>query len=193
MVLAVHGLELDAGGAGLLAHDLHRGGAGGGGHALALELRQRADARVDLDRKACLLDEGRDGEGHVLLPLDAVGGGAALDVDAAVEQQRDAVLRADDAVTDVETGQAQLPLDIGQHAPADLDVEARVLAFGHLVRQRTGRLAHAHRDGAGVLDPGQGVGLHGAGGQGRDQGGDEQGCVHRCSFGPRQKRRSGGF
>jgi hypothetical protein len=58
------------------------------------------------------------GERHLLLACGIVGGGAALDVDGAVLQQRHAVLRRDDHLLDGDTGQ-----QAGQHLLAQLDVE----------------------------------------------------------------------
>jgi hypothetical protein len=112
-------------------------------------------------RNAHFLDERGDGKGHVLLARGVVGRGAALDVDRAVLYQRNAVLRGDGLILDLELGQTELLLDVGQRAGADVHMEADVLAITQGVAQCAGRLAHTHRDGAAVLDLLQRVGLRG--------------------------------
>ena len=182
MVLAEHLVEVHARGALVAAQVLHRGGAGGGGHLLAVELVDVGDARVGLHRHANLFHEGGHREGHVLLTIGIVGGGAALDVHGAVLHQGLAVLGGDDLVLDVELGHAQGLLDVGQGALADLHVEAGKLAVAQGEAQGARGLAHAHGDAAGILDLLEGVGLGQARGssQGRHQ--DER-LLHECSCG----------
>ena len=103
-------------------------------------------------RDAHFLDVERRREGDVLLARRVVGGRAALEVDGAVLHQRDAVLRGHRLVLDVELGHAELLLDVGDDPLADVVVKAGVLAVAERVGQRARRLAHAHRDGAAVLD-----------------------------------------
>jgi len=184
MVLAEHFLEVHARGTLVFAQQLHRGGARGGGHVLAVELVQRGDAGVGLDRDAHFLDVGGDGEGHVLLARGVVGGGAALDVDRAVLHQRNAVLRGHRQVLDFQLLAGGL-FEVGDDALAQVIVETGVLAVAERVRQGARRVAHAHGDAAGGLDLGDrviGLGQGGAGGNG--QGGEsDQMFLHECSSG----------
>ena len=83
---------------------------------LPLSCAMRVDARVGLDRDAHFLDVGGQRERDVLLARGVVGGRAALEVDGAVLHQRDAVLRGHRLVLDVELGQAELLLDVGQRS-----------------------------------------------------------------------------
>ena len=70
----------------------------------------------------------------------------------------------------VELGQAELLLDVTQHAGADLDVVAGELAVAEREAQRARGLAHAHRDAAAVLDLLQRIGV----GAERDRGGGQR-------------------
>ncbi|MPN05073.1 hypothetical protein SDC9_152323 [bioreactor metagenome] len=79
-------------------------------------------------------------------------------------------MRRHGLVLDLQLGQAQLLLDVGQHALTHLGVETNVLAIAQGVAQAR-RLTHTQRDRARGLDLGQGiVGL--GEGCGRSQRGD---------------------
>ena len=175
MVLAEDLADVQACGPLMASQVLHRGRPGGRRDLAAVEMRDAADARSPLDRDAHLFHVGGHGEGHILGARGVVGGAAALDVHGAVLHQRDAVLRGDRHVLDLEPSQAQGLLDVGQHTPAQIDVEARELPGAQGVRQRARRLAHTHGNHAAGLDLGQRVRLGGAGQEHAEKGQREQG------------------
>jgi hypothetical protein len=113
---------------------------------LAVELRDARDARVGLHRDAHLLDEGGDGEGHVLLApaLLVVLPHSMSTVPFCTSGMRFCEVTGWYLMSSLAAGPALL--DVGQHALADLDVEAGELAVAQRVRQRARRFAHAHRD-----------------------------------------------
>ena len=180
MVLAIHLLEVDATRTLVLAQGLHRSGAGGGRHALAVEVLDGGDARIGLHHHAHFFHVGGHSEGHVFLTRSIVGGGAALQIHGAVGHQGHAVLRGDGLVLDVQLGQAQLLLDIGQDDFSHLGVEAHVLAVAQGVGQARG-LTHPQGYATGGLDFGQRVvrlSKHAASSQGGD-GNSQQMLFHR--------------
>ena len=152
MVLAVELLEVHASGALVLAQQLHRGRSGRRRDGLAVQVGDALDAGALLGRDAHFLDVHRRREGDVLLARRVVGGRAALEVDGAVLDQRDAVLRRHRLVLHFELGQAELLLDVGDDVRADVVVKAGVLAVAERERERARRLADAFGDDPGVLD-----------------------------------------
>mmetsp|Transcript_16913 Transcript_16913/g.40194 ORF Transcript_16913/g.40194 Transcript_16913/m.40194 type:complete len:232 (-) Transcript_16913:5951-6646(-) len=179
MVLAEHLLEVHAIGALMLAQRLHRGRAGRRRDGLAVELVDRGDAGLGLHGDAHLFDIGRHGKGHILLASRVVRRRAAFEVHRAVDGQRDAIGRGDRLILDRQAAQTQLAADVPDDLLADIDVVADVLAVADRVRQAR-RLAHTHRDGAGVLDLLQRVlGMHDR--ETSQQGGSEQNSLHEDS------------
>ncbi len=133
------------------------GGAGGGDHSLALQVREVLDAGVLLHQHQHAVDEDVVGERHLLLTFQVVGGGAALEVDGAVLQQRDPVLRGDRCELDLQAGQAERLLHPVDDQVGDLLRVAGDVAAAGLVRERDRRFAVADGDHARLLDLRQGV------------------------------------
>jgi hypothetical protein len=146
VVLAKDFLEVDAIGTLMLAQQLHRGGARGGGHVLVFELGDRGDARIGLHGNAHFFNISGVHKCHVFLTGRVVGGGATLDVHRAVLHQRNAVLRSHGLELDVQF-LAHGFFDVANDALANFVVETGVLAITQCVRQRTRRIAHPHGDG----------------------------------------------
>ena len=152
MILGVDFLEIDVLAFFVGAHQLYAGGAGGGGHRLAIQLRQALDARCLLDRHAYVGDEGGRRKGHLLLPRFIVGGGAAFEVDRAVGHQRNAVLRGHRRMRDLERRKFQLRLDGIDDPVADVDVIADRLLLVVEIGERQRRFTNAQGDAGAVLD-----------------------------------------
>src|SRR5262249_24985415 len=128
------------------------GGAGGRYDSLALEVVDRLQVRRLLRHEAVRGDEMGDGERHLLLALEIVGGRAALEVDGAVGYQRDTRGGGDW----VELGFEVRKLEVFLH-PID-DPRAEIHGIAHnlllvvVIGERDRGLAVAERDRAGVLD-----------------------------------------
>jgi hypothetical protein len=88
------------------------GGAGGGHDVLAFQVGEvfvgRLAILVFLDQQAGADFEDVDGEVDLLGAFGVVGGGAALEVDGAVLDQRDTGLRGDQVVLDLQVGLVQV-------------------------------------------------------------------------------------
>ena len=139
-----------------LLQDAVFGGAGGGHHGLALQVGKVLDARVLLHQHQHAVDEDVVRERDLLLALEVVGGGAALEIDRPVLQQRNAVLRRDRRELDLQL-LAHCLFHAGNDHVGDF---LRIAGDGvrvSLVRERNRRLAIAHRDHARLLDLGQRV------------------------------------
>jgi hypothetical protein len=153
-----------------LAQEAERRGAAGGGHRLALQVGNAPDARIGLHQHAHVVAKDVGRERHLLLALDQVGGGAALDVDRAVLHQRHAVGRSHGLVLDLDGRQLELGLHRLDDAVADLDAVAHGLQVAVQVREAERRLAVAEGDGAARLDLGERVALLRLRGSERQQG-----------------------
>ncbi|MNN34409.1 hypothetical protein D3C81_1482150 [compost metagenome] len=158
------------------------GGAGGGHHVLALQVGEVGDAGSLPGQQAGAHFEDADGEVDLLLALDVVGGGTALEVHGAVLHQRDAGLRGDQVVADFQLRHAELLL----HGIDDLQLQVvgvtlRLARIGREVGEGDGGVAVTEGDGAGFLDLLQGTGqFFGYDGSG-DQGGNDGGTQHSGS------------
>jgi hypothetical protein len=164
VVLAKDFLEVHAVGTLMLAQQLHRSGAGGGGHVLVFELCNRSDARSRFHSNADFFHVRGDHKSHVFLTCRVVGGRAALDVHRAVLHQRNAVLRRHRLELHVDFF-AHGFFHIANDALADFVVETSVLAITQGVGQSARRIAHTHGNGAGGFDFGNGVSLSAHAGQ----------------------------
>ncbi|MNT30956.1 hypothetical protein D3C72_1667740 [compost metagenome] len=125
-------------------------------------------------------------KGHVLAARGVVGGGAALQVDGAVGDQRDAVLRSDRHQRDLQVGLVQLLLHRLDHGVGEFHREPDRLVGAVQVAEGHRRLAVGERDLAGLGDLGERVGsLRGRcseedrGSQGRHQNGEFHSSLHR--------------
>ena len=156
MVLAHYVLEFNTFGTLVLAQQLHRCGACGGGHGLAVQVLDILDTRVLAGGNAHLLDIGGVGKVHVLLTVHVIGGRAALDVHRTVDHQRNTVLRGHRLVFLVNL-LAQLLFQIRNNVLGHFGVEAHVLAITQGIAQCARRLAHPQRDAARRIDLGQRV------------------------------------
>jgi hypothetical protein len=159
VVLAKDFLEVDAIGTLVLAQQLHRRGASGGGHVLVLELGDRGDARVGLHGNAHFFHIRGVHESHIFLTRQIVGGGATLDVHRAVLHQGNAVLRGHGLEFHVQFFACGF-FDIANDALADFVVETGVLAVAQCVGQGARGIAHAHGDHARGFHLGEGIGLN---------------------------------
>jgi hypothetical protein len=185
VVLAEHDVHAQVLLAVVLAHDQRVGGAGGAGHGLLGQVGVVLDLRGLLHQQARAGIEVVDGEGHVLAARGVVGGGAALQVDRAVGDQRNAVLRGDGHQRDLQVGLVQLLLHRVDHGVGELHREPDRLVGAVQVAEGHGRLAVGERDLAGLGDLGQRVGrLRGRcgeehrGGQGSHQDGEFHSSLH---------------
>ncbi|MNF64937.1 hypothetical protein D3C84_466830 [compost metagenome] len=163
LLVGVHALEQAFG-----------GGAGGGHHVLALEVGEVGDARGLPGQQAGAHLEDAHREIHLLLALDVVGGGAALQVDGAVLHQRDARLRGHQVVAHLQLGQRQLLLDRLDRLELQVMGEThRLLRAVAEIGEGDGGVAVAEDDGAGFLDLLQGAGQFFGQRRGAEQGGGQ--------------------
>ena len=95
------------------------GGAGGRDDRLPLEIIEFFEVGGFLRHETVGRDEMCDGEGDLFLPLEIVGGRAALQVGGAICQQRDAGGRSDRLQLDLELGE----LEVRLHCIDDLVAE----------------------------------------------------------------------
>ncbi|MPM82922.1 hypothetical protein SDC9_129984 [bioreactor metagenome] len=160
MVLGQDDVEIQPLVGAVLAHDLQVGGARGDGHGLALQIGVVLHMRTLFHQQARAGVEVVDGERHFLAARGVVGGGAALQIDGAVGEQRNAVLRRHGLPVHLQVGPVHgLLHGLGDgcgHLHGDTHALAAVqIAEGH------GRFAIRERDGATVAHLGQGVRMRG--------------------------------
>ncbi len=142
LLVRVHGLEQALG-----------GGAGGGHHVLALEVVEVLDVGGLLRQQAGADLEDADGEVDLLLALFVVGGGAALDVHGAVLHQRDAGLRGDQVIADLQLGEVEFLLHRLDHFQLQVvGVADRLARLGAEVGEGNRSVTVTEGDGAGFLD-----------------------------------------
>ena len=135
-----------------LLQDAVFGGASGGHHSLALQVGKVLHTRILLHQHQHAVDEDVVRERDLLLAFKVVGGRAAFEVDRAVLQQRDAVLRGDRRELDLQFLHAQLLLHTGDDHVGDfLRVAGDGVGIG-LVRERNRRLTIANRNHPRLLD-----------------------------------------
>ena len=94
----------------------------------------------------------RVGEADLLLTLDIVCGGTALEVDGAVRHEGDTVGRGYQCVLDVNLGELELRLDRLDDLAADIQSVADRLLLVVIVGERDRGIAVANRDAASILD-----------------------------------------
>jgi hypothetical protein len=135
-----------------LPDDLEVGRAGGRDDRLAGEIAQLVDIGAGLHQEARAGVEVVDRERDLLAALAVVGGRAALDVDRAVLQQRDAVGRGHGLVLELEVVAARRLLDVVGDLLADLVAEAGRLRVAAEVRERDRRFAVGERHRPALLD-----------------------------------------
>ncbi|MCY1224735.1 hypothetical protein D9M68_539250 [compost metagenome] len=155
------------------AHVAVAGRARAGDHGLAAQVAERADAGVGADQHAHGRDIVRDAESHLLLALERVGVGGAIEVDQAVDHRGNAVLRRQWHPAHFQVFQAQLLARRFGSAQAQVDRIAGRLALvvGKGKGQR--RFAVAQHDGAGIADLVEHGGLRLGTGRSRRQRGDQ--------------------
>jgi len=171
---------------------------GGRHHGLAVPVGQALDARVGLHQEARAGVEVVDRKRHLLGAVAVVGGAAALQVDGAVLQQRDAVGRGHGLALYLQVGAAGRLLDLVDDALADVDAEARRLGLVVEVGKGDRRFAVGQRDAAAGLHlvqrrlrPAGRAGHAGQAGQQGEQGaeGKGRGCLLRgCGVGEDAER-----
>ncbi|SPA35016.1 hypothetical protein CBM2637_B90078 [Cupriavidus taiwanensis] len=169
VVIAVMALEA--------AHVAVAGRARAGDHGLAAQVSERADARVGADQHPHRRHIVRDAERNLLLALERVGVGGAIEVDQPVHHRRNAVLRRERHPAHLQVLQAELLARRLGRAQAQVDGIAGRLALVVGKRERQRRFAVAQHDGAGVADlvEHRALGMrrcrgqHGGGGAGSEQ------------------------
>ncbi|MNY18960.1 hypothetical protein D3C86_1523690 [compost metagenome] len=126
--------------------------ASGGHHVLALQVGPVLDAAILLHHDAGADDEDAGRERDLLLAFQVIGRGTALDVDRAVLQQRDPVLRGNRNFLNLQVRQLQLVL----HGFHDLHID--IVGIAHLahaakvVVERNRGIPHTQRNNTRVLD-----------------------------------------
>ena len=131
-------------------------------------------------------DEMGDRERDLLLSLEVVGGRAALEVDGAVGDQRDAVGRGDRVELDLELWQLELLLHAHRRCARRDPSHSRLPAAYRRSTKTAPRIAVAERDRARILDllqrAGGLLGESWTGGEDRSR--DHESSILRCIGGP---------
>ncbi len=121
-------------------------------HCFALEVVDRVQLAGFLRNEPAGREVVGVGEGDLLLTLDIIGGRAALEIDGAVRQQRNARRRGDRIELHFELVELQLLLHRIDDAITDVHGEADRLLVVVEIGKRNRRIAIADGDGAGFLD-----------------------------------------
>ena len=151
VVFAHDFFKVDTASALVLAQGLHRGCACGCGYVFTVQVFDAGDARVGFNGNAHFFNKGGYGKIGIFLARAVVGGGAALKVDSAVLQQRNAVLRGDRLVNRFQCGRAELFFQVVNDALGHFGVKAHIFATAQGVAQAR-RFAHAQIDYASGFD-----------------------------------------
>ena len=120
---------------------------------VAGEVGEVADAGIALGHQSRADDEDRDRKADLALTFGVVAGGAALEIDRAVLDQRDPVLRRHRHQPDRQRRQLELGLDRVEYLEHQVVRIADHLLLVVVVGERDRRLAVAETDRAGLGDP----------------------------------------
>ena len=156
VVLAKYFLEINASCTFVFTQRLNRRCTGGGGNRFAIELGNGIDTRAGFDGNTDFFDECCRQESDVFLACGVVGGRATFNINGAVLNQWNAVLRCDHLVFDFKLSACRF-FKVGNDLVANFNVVAGVLAISQGVGQCARRLAHTHGDNASVLGFGEDI------------------------------------
>src|SRR5256885_250770 len=139
-----------------LAKEPLGGGPGADHGVLPGEIGEVLDAGILAGEEPCPDDEQAVREGDLLLALEIVGGGAALDVHRAVLHERDPVLRGDRDELHLQARRVQFLLQRRDDLEGEVLRVADHLLLIVVIRERNRRLAVADGDDPALLDLAQG-------------------------------------